>query len=110
MRQSRRHAATSLCGSAEATRGTFPTFAPVLSIHVADPTPSVRRALPLYSHDDSRLPRPIKESPPRRLCHNTRRVENFGAASFSLCYDLHVCLALLTGYDEIKSWALHPAF
>src|SRR5712692_9451004 len=54
----------SLCGGAEATRGTFPTFTTVLSIHVADPTPAVRRALPLYSHDDSRLPRPIKESPP----------------------------------------------
>src|SRR6266704_2064949 len=28
---------------------------------------------------------------------------HFGAASFSLCYDLHVCLALRAGYDAIKS-------
>ena len=34
----------------------------------------------------------------------------FGAASFALCYDLRVCLALLTGYDEMKSRALHRAF
>ena len=37
------------------------------------------------------------------------RLFDFGAASFALCYDLHVCLALLTGYDEMKSRALHPA-
>ena len=72
MRQSRRHAATSrlrlyatpsLCGSASTTRETFPTFATVLSLHAADPTPVIHRALPLYSHDDSRLPRIISESP-----------------------------------------------
>ncbi len=49
IRQSRRHAATSrpcrlyaapsLCGSAEATRETFPTFAAALSTRAADPTP-----------------------------------------------------------------------
>ena len=37
-------------------------------------------------------------------------VTHFGAASFALCYGLHVCLALLTGYDEMKSRALHRAF
>jgi hypothetical protein len=73
MRQSRRHAATSrlcrlyaapsLCGSAEATRETFPTFTAVLSMHAADPTPVVHRALPLYSHGDSRLARIISEQP-----------------------------------------------
>ena len=50
IRQSHRHAATSrpgrlyaapsLCGSASATRGTFPTFAAVPSMHVVDPTPA----------------------------------------------------------------------
>ena len=85
MRQSRRHAAISrpcrlyaapsLCGSASATRGTFPTFAAVLSMHVADPTPVGRRALPLYSHGNSRLPRTITESPPARpvSASNVRR-------------------------------------
>ena len=80
MRQSRRHAATSrplrlyaapsLCGSASATRETFPTFAAVLSLHAADPTPVVHRAFPLYSHSGSRLPRIISESPTHsaRLC------------------------------------------
>src|SRR2546425_10136560 len=52
MRQSRRHAAISLfaytqrlrcVGAPRATRGTFPTFTTVLSVHVADPTPAVRR-------------------------------------------------------------------
>ena len=60
----RLYAAPSLCGSASATRGTFPTFVAALSGHAADPTPVVRRALPLQSHDDSRLPRIISESPP----------------------------------------------
>ena len=55
----RLYAAPSLCGSAKATRGTFPTFAAVLSVHVADPTPVAHRVLPLYSHGDSRLPQPI---------------------------------------------------
>ena len=59
------YAAPSLCGSASATRGTFPTFASVLSVHVADPTPAARRALPLYAHVDFRLPLTIKESPPQ---------------------------------------------
>jgi len=60
---SRLYAAPSLCGSASATRGTFPTFLAVLSIHVVDLTPAVRRALPLYTHGDSRLPRNVTESP-----------------------------------------------
>src|SRR5439155_4007450 len=39
-------------------------------MHAADPTPVVHRALPLYSHDASRLPRIITESPTHRarLC------------------------------------------
>jgi hypothetical protein len=72
MRQSRRHAATSrlrlyaapsLCGSASATRETFPTFTTVLSMHAADPTPVAHRVFPFSPHDDSRLPRIITESP-----------------------------------------------
>jgi hypothetical protein len=73
MRRSCRHAATSrlcrlyaapsLCGSASATRKTFPTFTTVLSLHAADPTSVVHRAHPLDPHSDSRLPRIISESP-----------------------------------------------
>ena len=37
-------------------------------------------------------------------------VAYFGAASFSLCYGLRVCLALLAGYDMMKSYVLHLAF
>jgi hypothetical protein len=57
IRQSRRHAATSrasrlyaapsLCGSAEATRETFPTFAAVLSTRAADRTPVGPRRRPV---------------------------------------------------------------
>ena len=54
------YATPSLCGSASASHGTFPTFTAVLSVHVADPTPAVRQALPLYSLGDSRLPPLIK--------------------------------------------------
>ena len=34
---------------------------------------------------------------------------DFGAASFTLCYGLQVCLALLAGYDKMKSYVLHHA-
>jgi hypothetical protein len=66
----------------------------------------------LYSYGDSRLPPTITESPPTipSLPAISDVLFNFGAASFALCYDLHVCLALLTGYDEMKSRALHRAF
>ena len=76
---SRLYAAPSLCGSASATRGTFPTFATVLSMHVADPTPAVRRVLPLYSHNDSRLPRTINRVATHHAvsASNSRRVERF---------------------------------
>jgi len=39
-----------------------------------------------------------------------RRDNLFGAASFTLCYGLQVCLALLAGYDGMKSYDLHHAF
>jgi hypothetical protein len=87
-------------------------FATVLSLHDADPTPVLHRALPLYSHSGSRLPRIISESPttaPVSASYH-RRVALFGTASFTLCYGLQVWLALLTGYDVMKSHALHRAF
>jgi hypothetical protein len=61
-RPSRLYAAPSLCGSAEATPGTFPTFTAVLSKHAVDPTPVARFTLPLLSFSGSRLPRIISES------------------------------------------------
>ena len=46
-----------------------------------------------------------------RLCQQCLTgLFDFGVASFALCYDLHVCLALLTGYDGMKPRALHRAF
>ena len=78
----RLYAAPSLCGSASATRGTFPTFTTVLSVHVADPTPAVRRAFPLYSHDDFRLPRTIN----RVATHDAVSASNTGRViSFRGC-------------------------
>ena len=123
IRQSRRHAATSrlsrlyaapsLFGSASATCGTFPTFAAVPSVHAADPTPVVRQAFPLYSHwrfqASSNYYRVANPRPPP-LPAMPGGVTHFGAASFALCYGLRFCLVLLTGYDEMKSRALHPAF
>jgi len=69
----RLYVAPSLCGSAEATRETFPTFTAVLSMHAIDPTPVVHRALPLCSHDASRLSRIITESSNHnaRLCQQS---------------------------------------
>ena len=81
IRQSRGHAATSrlcrlyaapsLCGSAEATNETFPTFPAVLSTRAADPTPvgPTRHSRCVHA-SGTRLPRAIIESPPTstRLC------------------------------------------
>ena len=75
IRQSRRHAAISrprrlyaapsLCGSAEATHETFPTFAAVLSTRAVDPTPvGPLRPPVVLVRKDARLPRIISESPP----------------------------------------------
>ena len=75
IRPSRRHGATSrghrlyatpsLCGSAEATRETFPPFPAVLSLRAIDPTPV---GPPPHSRflgaGDNRLPRVRTESPP----------------------------------------------
>ena len=81
IRQSREHAAPSrvvrlyaapsLCGSASATRGTFPTFAAVLSRRAVDHTPVGPRCCPVArAHPGTRLPRFVPESPPTRarLC------------------------------------------
>ena len=81
IRQSRKHATTSrpsrlyatpsLCGSASATRGTFPTFAAALSRRAVDHTPVGPRCCPVTpAHPDARLPRFVPESPPTkaRLC------------------------------------------
>ena len=72
---SRLYATPSLCWSASATRGTFPTFTAVLSAHAIDPTPVAHRALPFPSHGDSRLPRISNESPTTMpvSTSNTRR-------------------------------------
>mgnify|MGYP001067716669 FL=1 len=73
------YAAPSLCGSAKATRGTFPTFTAVLSMRAIDHTPAVRCTIPLCSCSDSRLPRNRSESPPTTSVStsNTRRTEQF---------------------------------
>jgi hypothetical protein len=81
IRQSREHAAASrlgrlyaapsLCGSASATRGTFPTFTAVLSRRAVDHTPVGPRCCPVArAHPGTRLPRFVPESPPTRarLC------------------------------------------
>jgi hypothetical protein len=88
IRQSREHATISrhgrlyvaplLCGSASATRETFPTFTAVLSTRAIDHTPvgSSRRPVARL-RSDTRLPRSHSESPPTRSvsASNTRRVE-----------------------------------
>ena len=77
IRQSREHAAASrlgrlcaapsLCGSASATRGTFPTFTAVLSRRAVDHTPVGPRCCPVArAHSGARLPRFVPESPPTR--------------------------------------------
>src|SRR6266511_832924 len=89
IRQSRRHAAISrchhlyaapsLCGSAEATRETFPTFAAALSSRAANPTPvSPRNPLVAWPRG-SRLPPIITESPLTTpvSASNTRRASPF---------------------------------
>ena len=113
IRQSREHVATSrprrlyatpsLCGSASATRGTFPTFTAVLSRRAVDHTPVGPRCCPVArAHLDARLPRFVPESPPTRsrLCQqHSAGIYYFGAASFALCCGPSVCQALLTGSD-----------
>jgi hypothetical protein len=123
IRQSRKHAtiswhchlfaAPSLCGSASATRETFPTFAAVLSTRAIDHTPVGPRRRPVArARRGARLPRLQNESPPTRSVSASyhRREEYFGAASFALCYGPRVCLALLTGYGQMESRVFHLPF
>ena len=108
----RLYAAPSLCGSASATRRTFPTFTTVLSMHVADPTPAVRRILPLYSYDDSRLPQSMNESSPA-IPSLPAILTGYAISGLHRSLDVTTCMFALpsaTGYDAMKSRALHPAF
>lgn len=100
-RQCRLYAAPSLCGSASATRETFPTFTAVLSTRAIDHTPVGPSRCPVARpRSGTRLPRLQNESPPTTSvsASNTRREEHFGAASFASCYGSRVGLVLLTGY------------
>ena len=122
IRQSRGHAATSrlgrlcaapsLCGSAEATHETFPTFAAVLSTRAADPHRWVPRAFPLCARVGYQAPSDYQRVAIHKcpsLPAMLDGVIHFGAASFALCYGSRVCPALLAGYDEVKSYALRFA-
>ena len=77
-RPCRLYAAPSLCGSASATRGTFPTFTAVLSRRAVDHTPVGPRCCPVArAHPGARLPRFVPESPPTR----TRLCQQYPAGS-----------------------------
>ena len=79
-RPGRLYAAPSLCGSAEATRETFPTFAAVLSTRAADPTPAGPWCHPVVStpryQAASNLYRVATHKCPVSAS-NTRRVPHF---------------------------------
>ena len=123
IRQSREHAAPSrfvrlyaapsLCGSASATRGTFPTFAAVLSRRAVDHTPVGPRCCPVTVRTP--VPGFLALSPSRRpqkpaSASNIWRGIVHDAASFASCCGPSVCLDLLTGSDPVASRARHPAF
>ncbi len=79
-RPCRLYAAPSLCGSASATRETFPTFAAQLSRRAVDHTPVGSRGCPVARAPlDARLPRFVPESPPTTTASAsyTRRVVRF---------------------------------
>jgi hypothetical protein len=94
-------------------RETFLTFPAVLATRAADPTSGGSRApLPLSARveyqatsDYQRVATHKGPSLPAIL----DGVMHFGAASFASCYGSCVCQALLTGYDEVGSYALHFA-
>ena len=122
MRQSRRHAATSrLCAYTQRLRCAGAPRRPARPSLLSLPCfpcmlPTLPRwsncAFPLYSHSGSRLPRIISESPTHsaRLASYHRRGSPFRGCIVYSRYGLQVCLALLTGYDGMKSYALHRAF
>ena len=70
LRLVRLYAAPSLCGHAEATHETFPTFPAALSTRAVDHTPVGPGRLPVAWPPDTRLPQLHNESPPTvaRLC------------------------------------------
>ena len=109
-RPGRLYAAPSLCGSASATRETFPTFTAVLSTRAIDHTPvGLLRCPVARMRRDTRLPRFHRSRHPQEpvSASNYRREEHFDAASFALCYGPHACLALLTGYGQMESRVFH---
>ena len=83
----------------------FPCMSPTLPRRSAKPSHCTRSAIPGFLHLSKESPTATPSLPAI-----SDGQSHFGVASFALCYDLHVCLALLTGYDEMKSRALHRAF
>jgi hypothetical protein len=83
----------------------FPHVPSTLRRWSADPSRCVRSAMPgfLLGIRSRHHEYPASAS-------NTRRESDFGAASFASCYGPCVCLALLTGYDRVKSRDPHSAF
>ena len=123
IRQSHRHAAPSrprrlyatpsLCGSASATRGTFPTFLPCSPGVPSTIRRWVQGAVPLPVRTS--IPGFLALSPSRHpqepaSASNIRRGTLFDAASFASCCGPSVCQDLLTGSDPMASRARHPAF
>ncbi len=122
MRQSHRHAATSrLCAYTQRLRCAgaprrparpsllllpcFPCMLPTLPRWSAVPSRYIHTVVPDFRE---LLPSRLTTIP--SLPAIADGVALSGAASFTLCYGLQVCLALLTGYDGMKSYALHRAF
>jgi len=121
MRQSRRHAATSLLAYTQRLRCAGaprrPAGPSLLSLPCSPRMPSTlprRPAVPSHCAHTA-VPGFLDSGSSR----HQRRPSlpaiadgkfNFGAASFALCYGLRVCLALLAGYDSMKPRALHPAY
>ena len=112
-RQSRLYATPSLCGSASATRGTFPTSAAGLSARAAVPTPvgPLRRPVSIGAAVPGFLDLAASRHPqPPSLPAMPDGLSDFGAATFALCCGPCVCQALLTGYDPMECRALLRAF
>jgi hypothetical protein len=79
LRLVRLYAAPSLCGHAEATHETFPTFTAALSTRAVDHTPVGPRRPPVTRRRGARLPQLHIESPPTvvRLCQQSLTDEAF---------------------------------
>ena len=122
MRQSRRHTATSrLCAYTQRLRCAgaprrparpsllslpcFPCMPSTLLRWSTVPSRCIRTMIPDFLE---LLPSRLTTIPSLPAISDGE--PDFGAASFALYYGLHVCLALLAGYDVMKSYALHRAF